>query len=106
MNKTNTEAKTRGRKKGCQKSKHLRIIQDDELFPHYRSYGQHKNQALWRGEDYQLLFNEWVDAYGLEINNRGRKKGNAMMLRVDASLPWRPNNVRIIIVGEEPRVLN
>jgi len=93
--------KKKGRKNGCQGSKHLRVIQDDTLFPYYRSFVQHRNQARWRGEDYVLLFYEWIDLYENQLDNRGRKVGNFRLERIDSSLPWQFTNIRLVeIIGK------
>jgi hypothetical protein len=86
---------TRGRKKGTQML-HLRVIKDETLYPYYKLFVQHRNQAQYRNEDYLLNFYEWIDAYGEHINNRGKRVGQVMLKRIDKNLPWRPNNIQLI----------
>lgn len=58
----------------------------------YRAFSQQRNQAQWRGEIWELTFDEWFDFWGEDIKHRGRGSDNLAMVRRDYTLPWRPDN--------------
>lgn len=83
-----------------------RIIKDPYQYPFYRAYGQCKNQAQWRGEEWNLTFEEWFNAWGDKIEQRGRGAHQYAMIRVNQSLPWSKDNVTILNRKEQTKLIN
>jgi len=69
---------------------------DPERHKRYLQWLQQKNQAQFRGEEWNLDFDDWLQVWGDEIVNRGRKKGQLSMMRRDYNLPWTADNVLIV----------
>ena len=70
----------------------------------YRVWIQQKNQAQYRQEGWAIPFEEWMEIWGDQWANRGREKGTVCMTRLDWSLPWTPDNVRIVPREEHARL--
>ena len=77
---------------------------DPELHLRYKQWLQQKNQAQYRGEDWQLSFQDWLTVWGTDIKNRGRHKGQLSMIRRNYLLPWTKDNA-IIVTREEQSVI-
>lgn len=84
---------------------HTWIIGPDPVeHDYYNKWLQQRNQAQWRGEDWQLPFEDWRRIWGTDIVNRGRLKGQLSMIRRDYRQPWTPDNV-ILVTREEQAVI-
>lgn len=73
---------------------------DPELHRRYKIWAQQKNQAQWRGESWDLAFEDWVEIWGDDFDRKGRGLGSLCMTRRDLELPWTRDNV-IIITREQ-----
>lgn len=62
----------------------------------YRCWSQQRNQALYRGEGWDLPFLTWVAVWGDEFKNKGQTADCMCMTRRDLKKPWTPDNVKII----------
>lgn len=62
----------------------------------YRCYSQQKNQAQWRGEVWEISFDDYRTAWWDKWENRGRKAHNYVMFRLDITEPWTMDNTTII----------
>lgn len=83
-----------GRKPG-QKS-HLWVTGPDPIIHGYfRVFLQHRNQANFRNEDYELSFEQWLSIWGDKIEQRGRKTGQYQMIRIDKDSAWTIDNIMI-----------
>lgn len=78
------------------KSQALRTYKDDRTHSMYRCFVQQRNQAVWRGEEWEMEFEEWKDLWDPHFENRGRKKDNHGMTRIDINAPWAVGNVEVM----------
>lgn len=62
----------------------------------YNAFIQQRNQARWRGETWNLEFDQWVELWGDQWTNRGRSSENSCMTRSDDTQPWDANNAVVI----------
>lgn len=62
----------------------------------FRVWTQQRNQALWRGEAWQIDFDTWVEIWGDAWASRGRERGTLCMTRRDWEQPWCRENVQIV----------
>jgi len=58
----------------------------------YRAYMQQRNQAQFRGEDWQLTFEEWLNLWGQDFDRRGRRGDNLCLTRWDLEDSWTVTN--------------
>jgi hypothetical protein len=65
---------------------------DPERHRRYRAWIQQKNQAQWRGEDWQLSFEDWLMLWGTDFDRRGRGSKNLCLTRWDLDAPWTKDN--------------
>jgi hypothetical protein len=56
-------------------------------------YGVQKFGAKKRGLDFHFTYEEWLDWWGEDIENRGRGKGQLVMARYGDVGPYHPDNV-------------
>jgi len=81
-----------------------RVGPDPDLHAKYRVWLQQRNQALWRDEGWEISFADWVKLWGDLWLLRGRTRGTYCMTRVDWSLPWTLDNVRIATREEHAKM--
>jgi hypothetical protein len=75
--------------------------QDPERRRRYYVWLQQKNQAQWRGEQWQLEFDQWLEIWGDQYARRGRAHADDLCLtRSDPDRAWSPDNVEIITRSE------
>lgn len=68
------------------------IIEHDK----YYAWMKHKAQAKFRGEDYKLTYDDWVDLWPNDKwLNRGRRSTDYSLARIDPTLPWDISNVAV-----------
>ena len=60
------------------------------------AWGRSRAQAHFRGEPWQLLFEEWEAAWGDQWLRRGRHRDNLLLVRPDPELPWSSDNVELV----------
>lgn len=68
---------------------------DPRIHEYFRVFLQHRNQANWRQESYELSWEQWFEIWADKIEQRGRKSGQYYMTRIDNDLSWNKDNVRI-----------
>lgn len=73
---------------------------DPVLHKKYRVWVQQRNQANFRGEGWTFTFEDWVDFWGDNFDQRGKEKSSLCMTRKDNSQPWHKDNVKIITRDE------
>lgn len=65
---------------------------DPKKHEYYQVYMQHRNQANYREETYELSFEQFLKLWGDKIEQRGRKTGQYSLSRIDKTLPWNIGN--------------
>lgn len=69
---------------------------DPERHRRFVAWARARAQAHYRGEIWQLTFEEWEEAWGDLWSRRGRGRDDLMLGRQDWHAPWRLNNVHVI----------
>ena len=59
-------------------------------------YRQQKNQAQWRGEVWELDFDNWIALWDDKWSLRGRKPEQYCMTRSDNTQPWNITNTIVL----------
>ena len=77
---------------------------DPVLHTKYLTWLQQKNQAQWRDEGWHIGFTDWCDLWAERWESRGRTRGSYCMTRLDWSLPWTLNNVKITTREEHAKL--
>lgn len=77
---------------------------DPERHKRYLQWLQQRNQAQFRGEVWNLEFDDWLMIWGDNIRYRGRQKGSMTMVRCDYDQPWSNTNARIVDRMEHAQV--
>ncbi|CAB4165976.1 hypothetical protein UFOVP849_8 [uncultured Caudovirales phage] len=79
---------------------------DPEEHRKYRVFIQQKNQAQWRGEGWDITFDQWKQLWDQsgQWHNRGRSRDCYCMTRRNVELTWTPDNVMIITREEHSRI--
>lgn len=57
-------------------------------------YNVQRLTAKKRGIEWNFTYDEWIDWWGDDIVNRGKRKGQLCMARYNDTGPYHPNNVR------------
>lgn len=69
----------------------------------YKIWVQQRNQAQWRGEEWELDFDTWVQAWGSLWNQRGRSADEYCMTRSDYEGAWAVSNIEIVTRSEHTK---
>lgn len=69
---------------------------DPEAHAQYRAWVQTRNQAQWRGEIWQITFEQWQHIWAGRWDLRGRTSSSLCITRRDMSLPWSVKNAAVI----------
>lgn len=69
---------------------------DPAMRPVFRAFTQCRNQAQWRGEDWQLSWQQWLGAWHGLWHRRGRSADALCITRKDCGQAWSEHNVIII----------
>lgn len=77
---------------------------DPERHQRYLQWLQQKNQAQYRGEQWQLLFEQWLEIWGDCIDQRGRRRGDLSMIRKNYLEPWHTDNVLLVTRREQSEI--
>ena len=66
--------------------------------PHrqYRSWVQHRNQANFRKEEYELTFEQYQELWRDKWDMKGRGTDNYCLTRIDPEMPWTIDNAEVI----------
>ena len=62
----------------------------------YHRWGTHRGQALYRGEEYALTFEQFETIWGEHWDQRGRSTHSMIMTRQDMEKGWTPENTIIM----------
>jgi hypothetical protein len=69
---------------------------DPKTHAQYRAFVQCRNQAQWRGEIWQITFEQYQLLWQHKWVNRGRSSDQYCITRADMSLPWNMSNALVI----------
>lgn len=69
---------------------------DEDRHRMYHPWQISKAQAVFRGEEWALEFEEFYQLWKVDWNNRGRQPENMCMTRKDKELAWTADNTHII----------
>jgi hypothetical protein len=69
---------------------------DPEMRPVFRAFVQCRNQAQWRGETWQLTWEQWREIWKGRWHLRGRSADSLCITRRDCALAWSDHNVIVI----------
>jgi hypothetical protein len=75
---------------------HTWKVQGEVPHEQYRCWIQHKNQANFRGEDYELTFEQYQDLWKYNWDMKGRSTHNYCLTRIDPEGAWTMDNVEVI----------
>lgn len=76
----------------------------NELF---KCWHKHRQQALWRGEQYELSVEDFFDFWPKELwDKRGRGRNSLCMIRVNDKVAWSKSNCKIVTRLEQLRKTN
>jgi hypothetical protein len=73
-----------------------KIGPDEERHRMYQPWLLSRAQANFRGEPFELEFEDYYQLWKNDWDNRGRKPDNMCMTRIDKSGPWAVGNVHVI----------
>jgi hypothetical protein len=73
------------------------------LHEKFECWHKARAQARFRGEPWDLTFEQWVEVWGINWNLRGRGAHDLCMTRRDPSEPWNPANAILIERSEHCR---
>jgi len=63
----------------------------------YYAWQKHRAQARFRGEEYELTWEEFQSIWPNELFlQRGRTRGSYSMIRLDNTQPWAIDNVEVV----------
>lgn len=69
---------------------------DEEEHQKYRAFIQQRNQAQWRGEVWELTFDQWKQLWAEKWIHRGRTQGTYCLTRRDYNEPWTVSNAQVL----------
>lgn len=69
---------------------------DEQRHDQYHAWLRHRAQANFRKESYSLTFEDWVQVWADQWNNRGRVKDSIMLVRINYDLGWELSNIELI----------
>lgn len=68
----------------------------------YYAWLKHRSQARFRGEEYNLTWQDWSRLWGLDKwLSRGRSSECYTMYRLNSTVPWHKDNVVICLVRDK-----
>lgn len=80
---------------------------DDFQHELFGCWHKHRQQALWRGEEYALTPEDFFALWPPHLwQQRGRGRDDLCLVRIDDTMPWRKNNCQIIQRLEQLRKTN
>ena len=76
---------------------------DPVIHDQYVAWGRARAQALWRGEAWELTFEEFRTVWGADWSRRGRGSDDLCMTRQDLTGPWSVHNVELMTRADHNR---
>lgn len=78
-----------------------RVGPDEYRHRMFVAWHKHKAQALYRGEEYLLTFEDFESAWQGQFSQRGRKSSSLVLVRRDIEGAWSRDNVELILRQEQ-----
>jgi len=69
---------------------------DETVRDQYYAHLKHRAQARFRGEEYNLTWEDWQELWRCCWQCRGRKATELSLYRIDNKLPWDTSNVVVV----------
>lgn len=69
---------------------------DPQRHQQYQTWQVHRCQARYRGEQYDLTFEDYHEIWGVHWCQRGRRLGDLQLRRRNPELPWRRDNTQLM----------
>jgi len=69
---------------------------DPVVHQQYRAWSQHRAQARFRSEPYELTWPQWQQVWAGQWHLRGRRQQDIMMVRTDLARPWARDNIQFV----------
>lgn len=69
----------------------------------YRAFIQHRNQSQFRGEPWDITWEQYKEIWAERWHQRGRTKDTYCLTRRDYDLPWTWTNIEVITRAEHNR---
>ena len=83
---------------------HLWVSGPDPLaHAQYRSFSQQRNQARWRGEPWNLTFQQYQTVWGDQWHRKGRDSDQLCMTRINELGEWGIHNVMLMTRADHNR---
>ena len=76
-------------------------VKDPYLHSMYEPWLRQKAQANYRGEDWDLTFDDFASVWGQDFPRRGRASTDLTMTRIDPEKAWTLTNVEIVTRNEQ-----
>ena len=75
---------------------HLRQYPDDYTHRMYYGFLRMRAQAKFRGEIFELTFDDFRELWGLDYDRRGRASDSLVLTKKNTQFTWSKNNCHII----------
>ena len=63
----------------------------------YYAWSKHRSQAHYRGEQYDLTWEDWCQLWTLQdFARRGRGRNDLTLTKIDPDLPWSLSNAQVM----------
>lgn len=69
---------------------------DKEHHDKYIAWQRARAQAVYRGEDWQITFQDWVELWGKQWHRRGRGADCLMLMKRRWAEPWTKRNAHLV----------
>ena len=76
---------------------------DPMLHEQYRAWSQTRAQANYRGEAWDITFDQWVEIWAGNWHRRGRAARDLCLCRTDPTVGWHPDTVHLVTRREHCR---
>jgi hypothetical protein len=85
------------RGRGTGERPHTWIVGEDPVrHDQYTAWLKARSQAWYRGEQYDISFEDWVDLWGTNWHLRGRERDALMLMKRRWQEPWSKRNAQLV----------
>lgn len=60
------------------------------------AFSNARAQARHRGQEWNIEYEDWIEIWGTDFDNRGRKPGHKCLVRNDETKPWCKENMLVV----------